>query len=210
MKALYKNPLIIILIVLSIFCFVYFKEYLPSVHLKNLELSNIISILGYLSVVMLVVEQVIEIFVFDPNQKTKVKKKNRLEEIDKYLESLNDPENSMIVDIQSLPEETNTEKVIRLMKEKSEIEDFLLTHGQLRQQRTITIAFVIGLILSLSGLRLMSGIILPESASELSEIQIKVIISIDIVLTAGIIAGGSDRMHRLIKRAKEIIGNDTF
>ncbi|MBP2833378.1 hypothetical protein J8281_14375 [Aquimarina sp. U1-2] len=210
MKALYKNPLIIILIVVSVFCFIYFKEYLPSVHLKNIELSNIISILGYLSVVMLVVEQVIEIFVFDPNEKTKVKNRKRLEEINKFLESLNDPENSMIVDIQSLPEETRAEKVIRLMKEKREIEDFLLTRGQIRQQRTITIAFVIGLVLSLSGLRLMSGIILPESAAELSEIQIKVIVSIDIILTAGIIAGGSDRMHRLIRRAKEIIGNDTF
>ncbi len=210
MKALYKNPLVIILIVLSIFSFIYFKEYLPSIHLKNVELSNIISILGYLSVIMLVVEQVIEIFVFDPNEKIKVKSKKRVEEINKYLESLNDPENSMVVDIQSLPDETRANKVIRLMNEKKDIEDFLLTRGQLRQQRTITIAFVIGLVLSLSGLRLMSGIILPESASELSEIQTKVIISIDIILTAGIIAGGSDRMHRLIKRAKEIIGNESF
>ncbi len=210
MKALYKNPLIIILIVLAIASFNYFKEYLPSVHLINIELSNIISILGYLSVIMLVVEQVIEIFVHDPNEKNKIKNKRRLEEINRYLESINDPENSVVIDIQSLPEETSADKVIRILKEKKEIEDFLLTHGQLRQQRTITIAFVIGLILSLSGIRLMSGIILPESASELSEIQIKVIISIDIILTAGIIAGGSDRMHRLIKRIKEIIGNESF
>ncbi len=210
MKALYKNPLVIILIILSIFCFLYFKEYLPSVHLKNLEASNIISIFGYLSVIMLVVEQVIEIFVFDPNEKTKIKNKRRLEEINKYLESLNNPENSMVVDIQSLPEETSAEKVIRLMKEKKKIEEFLLTRSQLRQQRTITIAFILGLILSLSGIRLMSGIMLPESAAELSEIQIKVIISIDIILTAGIIAGGSDRMHRLIKRIKEVIGGENF
>ena len=48
----------------------------------------------------------------------------------------------------------------------------------------------------------MSGILFNETSDNLSEIQSTIIQSIDIILTAGIIAGGSDRMHRLIKRVK--------
>ena len=65
------------------------------------------------------------------------------------------------------------------------------------------IGFVLGLLLSLSGLRLMSGILFNGAEETLSEIQITIIQSLDIVLTAGIIAGGSDRVHGLIKRIKD-------
>ncbi len=197
MKALYKNPIAIILIIIAIAAFVYFEEQLPPIDLSHLTPGNVIAMLGYISIVMLIVEQFIEIFIDDPNEKVKIKCKDRLAEIEDYIEDV-----SITADPESIE---NDDTMNKMMKEKDELEEFLVTRGLKRQRRTTMIAFVIGLILSFSGLRLMSGIIFSESTEELSIIQATIIQSIDIILTAGIIAGGSGRMHRLIKTIKETV-----
>ncbi len=206
MKALYKNPIAIILIVLAVAVFVYFEEQLPAIDLSNLNTANVIAVLSYLSVVMLVVEQCIEIFVDDPNEKEKLRCKDRIADINKVLEKLDKATETPIMDeVPSIeePEELQTKEVAKMMKEKKELEEFLLTRGLKRQRRTTIIAFVLGLALSFSGLRLMSGILFNGPEEALSKIQITMIQSIDIILTAGIIAGGSGRVHRLIKRIKQ-------
>ena len=149
---------------------------------------------------MFVVEQFIEIFVHDPRQRLKKECKDRIEEINAELEIMSIPvsEEAGIIDAEE-------EEVMGMMQEKKDLENTLTREGMKRKQRTIVIAYIIGLILSFSGFRLMSGILFNETKDNLSEIQSTIIQSIDIILTAGIIAGGSDRMHRLIKRVKELI-----
>ncbi len=218
MKALYKNPIAIILIVLAIAAYVYFEEQFPPVDLSNLDPGNVIAMLGYISVIMLIVEQFIEIFIDDPGEKEKKRCKDRIADIDKYMEDMDAPIDPMMID----PEEPLTDKegdgkikeedrkIAVMVKEKKGLEERLVDHGLKRHRRTTIIAFAIGLVLSFSGLRLISGIIFsePETEAELFKIQVTIIQSIDIVLTAGIIAGGSGRMHRLLKRIKATIGNN--
>ncbi|TPN87964.1 hypothetical protein [Aquimarina algicola] len=207
MNALYKNPIAIILIVLSIVGYILLKAYLPPIDLSHLTPENVIAVLGYLSVVMFVVEQFIEIFIDDPNQKEKKECKNRISEINTYLEKINKDRDAVAIEEEPVEEE-NPDKVIRIMREKKALQEKLINKGLHRQQRTSIIAFVLGLVLSFSGLRLMSGIIFEGSQESLSEIQSTIIQSIDIVLTAGIIAGGSGRVHRLIKKIKYSITPD--
>ncbi len=209
MKSLYKNPVAIVSVVLATASFIYFENRLPAINLSNLDTASIIAALGYLSVVILIVEQFIEIFVYDPNEKVKMQCKERIADINKYLESRNNPIDTDIEEDED--EETvdteSTEKTAKVMKEKRELEEYLMTRGLKRQRKTTIIAFIIGLVLSLSGLRLMSGIIFNGPEEELSSIQVTIVQSLDIILTAGIIAGGSGRVHRLIKRIKEAMGS---
>ncbi len=200
MKALYKNPIAIILIVFAVVGFVLLEGQLPAINLSHLTPGNVVAVLGYTSVIMFVVEQFIEIFVHDYNQRLKRECKERIDEINRKLESMNSP---IEEEVAPETEEVSVPEVANMMKEKRRLENTLTKEGMKRKQRTIVIAFIIGLILSFSGFRLMSGILFNETSDNLSEIQSTIIQSIDIILTAGIIAGGSDRMHRLIKRVKE-------
>ncbi len=206
MKALYKNPIAIILAVLSIAGFVFFEEQLPSIDLSSLEPGNVIAMLGYISVIMLVVEQCIEVFIDDPNEKVKQQCKDRIAEIDDRMETMNISVSPTIANEESEETEIETEEVGKMMKEKKELENILMVSGQKRHRRTTLIAFIIGLVLSFAGIRLISGIIFNGPQETLSEIQFTIIQSIDVILTAGIIAGGSGRMHRLIKTVKGAIG----
>ncbi len=209
MKALYKNPIVIILVVAAITTFVFFEEKLPSVDLSSLEPGNIIAILGYISVVMLVVEQCIEVFIEDPSQKVKLKCKNRIAEIEEQLETINVPISPTVSDEEFETVETESVEVAGLRNEKRELENVLITQGLKRRKHTTVVAFIIGLILSFSGIRLLSGVVFNEPQEEiLSGIQLTIIQSIDIIVTAGIIAGGSGRMHRLLKRVKEALGGE--
>ncbi len=212
MKALYKNPIAIILTILAIACYIYFEKQFPAVDLSNLDPGNVIAMLGYISVIMLIVEQCIEVFIDDPDEKEKRKCKDRIADIDKYMEDIEAPIDPMMINPEEpLAEDTSVENdmMIGMVKEKKGLEDRLLKHGLKRQRRTTIVGFAIGLILSFSGLRLMSGILFsePETEEALFNVQVTIIQSIDIILTAGIIAGGSGRMHRLIKRIKSTIGN---
>ncbi|WP_103068910.1 hypothetical protein [Aquimarina sediminis] len=197
MQTLYKNPIALILVVLCIAAFVYFEEQLPSIDLSHLTPGNVVAVLGYLSVIMLVVEQFIEIFVDDPDQTKKKQCRARIELIDKQLYDVNNSVNSVLRN-----EKEENDDVIAMIKEKKELEQLLIGYELKRQRRTMLIGFVLGLMLSFSGLRLMSGIIFNGSVEKMSAIQATIIQSIDIILTAGIIAGGSDRVHGLIKRIK--------
>ncbi len=211
MNALYKNPIAILLSILVIASFVYFEKELPAIDLSHLTPGNVIAMLGYISVIMLVVEQFIEIFVDDPNEKVKIQCKDRITDINKFLEQLNNPlDIAALTDAESTEEKPESVEVVKMIKEKKELEEFLTTRGLKRQKRTTLIAFVIGLILSFSGLRLMAGIVFNGSETELSNIQMTIIQSIDIVLTSGIIAGGSGRVHRLMKRIKETMGGPSI
>ena len=200
MKALYKNSIAIILIVFAVVGFVLLEGQLPAINLAHLTPGNVVAVLGYTSVIMFVVEQFIEIFVHDPGQRLKKECKDRIDEINRKLERMNSPVEE---EPTSETEEVSVPEVANMMKEKRRLENTLTKEGMKRKQRTIVIAFIIGLILSFSGFRLISGILFNETSDNLSEIQSTIIQSIDIILTAGIIAGGSDRMHRLIKRVKE-------
>ncbi len=196
MKALYKNPIAIAFLLLTIAGFIYFKDYFKAIDLSSLDTGSIIAVLIYLSIIMLVVEQFIEVFVDDPNQKIKKECKERIAVLEKRLE--------MPIDVMEGEDVIETEI---MMDEKVALQEQLTTQGLKRKQRTTVIAFIIGLILSFSGMRLMSGMIVGGPEEELSEIQVTILQVIDIILTSGLIAGGSGRMHRLIKRIKEATGS---
>lgn len=193
MKALYKNPIALILIAVTVGAFIFLKDQLPALDLSQLTPTNIIAVLGYITVVMLIVEQFIEIFVNDPDEKNKMQRKQRIADICKELED------------ETLEEATKG----KLLSEKTELEGQIIAKGLKRKQRILIINFGIGLLLAFSGFRILSGFLFETSLnSGVSETQLTLIQSIDIILTAGIIAGGSDRVHRLIKRIKANFESD--
>lgn len=186
MKALYKSPIVIIIIIITVGVFIYLNKDFPALDLSKLTPTNIIAVLGYLSLIILIVEQFIEIFVNDPKESDKIKSKNRIEEINVELNNT----------------DLSTELKAEIQKEKNEIENLLIQKGLKRKQRILIINYGIGLILAFSGFRILSGFLFDGSLQNGTEAQQIMIQSIDIILTAGIISGGSDRVHRLLKKIK--------
>ncbi len=201
MKALHKNIIAIILVIGAVTTFIFFEEQLPSFNLSELEISTVIGVLGYISIIMLVVEQCIEIFVYDPNEKEKQQQKKRLESINQSIKKIKESDELALEDDTELTEKQK-EMLKKLMNEKRLIEEKRLDQGKKREQKIQLISFTLGLLISFSGIRVLSGTLFNPEGEILLGIQGTIIQSIDIILTAGIIAGGSDRVHSLIKRAK--------
>jgi len=199
MKPLYKNPIIIILALLSIVGYVIFEDKLPSIDLSNIEPGNIIAVLAYISVIMLVVEQCIEVFIDDPNQKVKQTCRRRIEQIDEEIGAMQLEEITGIAEgAEGLKIEENIE-MTTLKNEKDELENVLLIQEQKRHKRTTFVAFILGLILAFFGIRLLSGILFNEPEQTISGIQETVIRSIDIILTA-------TTLYYLIKLSSYLFG----
>jgi len=218
MKPIYRNSISFALIAAAVVSFIIFEEQLPSVDLSILDPTTVFGVLGYISVIMLVVEQCIEIFVFDPNKMQKEKDRRRVQEIEALLDEVLDPIMDIEMEVEKMEDPEQMEEVemekeaepikrysrrqIQLLeKESDRLREKLKTQGEQRQKKVQLVSFIIGLIISFSGIRVLSGTLF-NAENILFGFQNTLIQSIDIVLTAGIISGGSDRVHSLIKRAK--------
>ncbi|WP_025742842.1 hypothetical protein [Aquimarina pacifica] len=211
MKLFYKYLTVILFILLAIttiVAFIFFEDQLPSLDLTIIEPSTIIGVLGYVSIIMLVVEQSIEIFVFDANKKKKEASKKRIQKINAILEKM-DPE-ALVSEIDEqiiLLTKEQKENKRRMVREREELKIELEQQGLKRQRRIRVISFIMGLLISFSGIRILTGALFNSGVLfDVEEgglgMQATILQSIDIILTAAIIAGGSDRVHSLIKRAK--------
>ena len=187
MKSLYNNPFILILIIITLIAFGYLNRFFPTIDLSEVTPTNILTVLGYLFVIVLVVEQFVEIFIHDANVKDKIEAKLRIQQIDEICQDIDNPDDQLIA----------------MFQEKKEIIKDLEVNQLKRKQRILFITFSIGLLLSFSGFRILSGFLFDNSLGiPVENTQAILIQSIDIILTAGIISGGSDNVHQLLKRIK--------
>lgn len=82
-----------------------------------------------------------------------------------------------------------------------EAEENLQAHQDYTRQRILQIAIVFALLLSAVGLRSLEGIVQYPETETISEIfRLYLFRILDISLTAGLIAGGSEGLHSIIKK----------
>lgn len=66
------------------------------------------------------------------------------------------------------------------------------------KQRALRAAFVLGILISAVGVRALQEIMDPESLKNLSTNQAFAFLLIDVLMTGGLIAGGSEGIHRIV------------
>jgi hypothetical protein len=71
---------------------------------------------------------------------------------------------------------------------------------------TSTASFIAGLVVSALGLRILEMLIVPEVLKNRSPFFLDCFRLVDIVLTAGLIAGGSDGVHRIMSSLMAVAG----
>ena len=92
-----------------------------------------------------------------------------------------DPSSSNNSDIEALKEKENEFELYRLGTAK----------------RAYWISFVFGLLISLVGVRVLSGFVDLDTVDHLTQVQANLFMFIDVVLTGGVIAGGSAAIDKI-------------
>jgi len=84
----------------------------------------------------------------------------------------------------------------------NQIQEMEIKMDELRQKRRRTVTFfgfVLGLIIALFGIRILTNLVVDPNWGD---VQMRYVNILDMVLTAGLIAGGSEGVHSLISIAK--------
>jgi len=145
----------------------------------NLTISNILSILTTYMILILVIERLAEVLVTGPREFRKMLMLKRLDVAQKELMNGN----------------SNNYKKVKKLNDKIHI------YRDKTRKATLMVNFIFGFLLAFSGFRLLNILVLDIES--LNNIQISLFTSIDILLTAGLIAGGSKGMNLVSKSLRD-------
>ena len=152
-----------------------------SIDISSFELNRLAGLLGSIFFVALLVERFLEIFVTDARYKEKKELTLKIEELEKKK-----------------PSEKEAEVKTEIMQLRLELEMF-----KKERERVITIAgFLVGTIVALFGVRILSNLISTQGMGILQEKYINIM---DMILTGGLIAGGSGGIHALLNMIQKAI-----
>ncbi len=186
-------------------------NFLPPVEVSKFEAKELISLVGSLFFISLLVERFVEVFIADPNKRIKEKLEYQVELIEEDITAIRtQSDNGLLVSAHVFPEDApiepgdagNLTKLYRLKESKT---DTLEEYYNIRKNRILPIVYIIGLILSLFGIRILNDLIIDP----LGGIQDILINIVDTVLTAAIIAGGSSGIHKIIKSIQRFTATGT-
>ena len=163
-----RQAKILLLVILFIIVIVFAIQQLSAPFREDLKVQDITGALGALFIIVLLVERVIEIF-------TSIW---RAPEADKLKQNINSI--------------TDKRKTNELKVAKDELAEYKVK----TQGITLLTSFSLAIIICAAGVGLLSEIInLPGDAPSSQKSFIR---GVDIVLTAGLIAGGSDGFHHFV------------
>jgi hypothetical protein len=101
-------------------------------------------------------------------------------------------------DIERASENDDDKKQQQIIKERE-----LATYKLNTARRAYWLSFGFGLIISLVGIRTLAGLVNPEDLEALSDIHRTLFSFVDIVLTGGVIAGGSAAIDKIGRAISE-------
>lgn len=179
----------------------------------NLDLNRFTKILGSILIVSLIVERMIEILVLDPMAAKKNAYKKWIQMADSAVENdqkeiieglvgqdKNEAHNKIEIDKATIDKAVNDKAQTDFLNLYIEKSTEIKTLKEQKRRKVIPIALGIGIIISLTGIRVMEELfIVPDN---FSIIQKNVFIAVDIILSGTLIGGGSDLVHKIIKLFK--------
>jgi len=173
----------ILLILFFVFVFVFTPAWLQ---FNDIAFSDILRILALLLFIALVFERFMEVFIstwFSPGE---ANLKNRISKNKKHISWLEKNQN-----FDSPKEKDNTFK--KAIDEVAMAEDDLISHKSRVKRIALASSFLLGLFIAATGIRAIEPLI--ESVPD--NIQGSFFRLFDILLTGGLIAGGSEGIHKI-------------
>jgi fumarate reductase subunit C len=149
--------------------------------------ERVVDLLTNLMVLVLVIERLMEIFISTWRNPEKNVLENNLQKIDKKLEILRQGQAESL-------DVLNNEALEALLEERSLANLRLLAYKEVTRIWSVRAGFIIGVVLAIAGFRVLESIF---TSSELGAFQLRLWTWIDILITAGVIAGGSKGIHTL-------------
>ncbi len=200
-KPLFKSVPFILLILATLTVFALLPRdnselIFKTINLKGLKISEVIAALTGLIVISLLIEQFIEIFISDPDKEEKERLGLLQENVLKDLSQVRKTNNRFLFSNQAIGAGANTAAEDNLVKKQAQVTFDKKILEKKRSRQTLIIAFVIGLIIAFIGVRLITGFLPMEGIKAQQETALNML---DIVLTAGLFAGGSNGIHKVLK-----------
>ena len=158
--------------------------------LKELSFANVLSILGSLFIIALILERALDVFLTTWRAGTS-------EKLDLDISSIT----KTISNFEKLDDNSKLEKKeifdqLRVKREQK-LEDKLEYRANTRLI-ALWLGLALGILISSIGVRFIRSLIDPLSFNEMSAVQENVFNFIDVLLTGGLLAGGSDGIHKII------------
>jgi low affinity Fe/Cu permease len=174
-----KEALLILLILIAVFGLLFYGNptFLP---FKSFTETDVLAIVTSLFVVAVFMERSVEAILIPVRTPDRKKREQKLEVVRREAE-------------------TDDSKKVELLKLEQDLENYKMVTAQ----RALWISFVFGLLISLVGVRTLAGLVEPDSLKTLGDMHRSLFAFVDIVLTGGVIAGGSaaiDKIGRKISK----------
>ncbi len=168
-----KEALLVVLICTAVFGLLYFAKptFLP---FKSFAESNVLAIVTSLFVVAVFMERSVEAFLIPIRTSDRKKIEQELTVIREKSE-------------------TDDSQKPALLAKKQELENYKLVTAKL----AIWTSFGFGLLISLVGVRTLAGLVEPSAFAEFGTMHYSIFSFVDIILTGGVIAGGSAAIDKI-------------
>ncbi len=168
-----QTGLLVLLFFLAIFSLVIFESLGP-INFKEVSQSQIISLLTSLFVIAAFLERALEVYISTSRGPGAMQLDNEIVMIKHEIETKPD----------------SAELKSRLMKVKQERELYRLE----TKKRSLWVGLLFGVLISAVGIRTLG--VLVAGLEDLKHFQQQVLNIIDVLLTGGLLAGGSDGLHK--------------
>lgn len=153
------------------------------------KIGQMLVVLFFIS---LILERSIRVLLITWREPKELIFKQKLTRLEKHMEWINNIENSG-------DQDDRDRKSKNLINEHSEIRSSLEEYRLITHRNSLWFALIIGVIVSYLGFRVLEPIINVSDSYFARDIHYRALRAIDIVLTGGLIAGGSEGIRSLIE-----------
>ena len=153
--------------------------------LKNFGLADIGQLLGSLLLVALFLERALEVFITTWRGPDAAEFDRRVEARRVQLEELK---------AQPQPDQAQLTAAVNALEQA---EQERTTYKSQTQRLALWTGLTLGLLVSAVGIRTLQTLVTPDGLSTLPQRQVVVLHVVDVLLTGGLIAGGSEGIHKL-------------
>lgn len=165
---------LVILIFSAVFALLYFTKATTGVPFKTIQETDVLAIITSMFVVAVFMERSIEAILTPVRVPDRQKIERELEDCQRAAKT----------------DEARTQDAIAKQRE-------LDTYRLKTAQRAYWLSFSFGLIISLVGIRTLAGLVEPKELAALGDLHRTMFSFVDIILTGGVIAGGSAAINKI-------------
>lgn len=156
-----------------------------SVTLRTIDESKIFALLGSLMVLALFLERALEVFVATSRSPGAIDLDTRIECMEK--------------EIATLGEAGEKEKIGNAKTKLADLEKQRVIYKSETRKVSLWLALAFGILVSAVGIRTLGSLVTEQDLRSLAGLQKSLFDLVDVFVTGGLLAGGSDGIHQLAK-----------